>query len=328
MKKILITGIAGFLGQNLCRALLTKGYTVYGVDDLSIGCREWLPTNVEFNKLDVALERYYEKTMLLGMDGITFTKLEVDCIIHLASRKIPRYGGSDKVLIENTRALQNVIDHAIMTNAQLIYLSTSDVYGKQSDFTESSDSIIGNPTIARWSYAISKMWGEQLLYGKHSVTPNDFTFNIIRLFNTYGPYYAINDWRAGPMSVFISSALKKEPITIHDAGTQQRCFQYVDDAVDGIIRVMESNHSQEIFNIGNPDEAISINGLGRLIWDMINPDYPYQEKTVSPSPHKYEEVQSRIPNITKAQKQLGFYPKVSLCTGLRKTIDWQTGIAG
>jgi UDP-glucose 4-epimerase len=242
-KSVLITGIAGFIGQNLSRILLEKGWEIYGVDNLEIGCKEWLPKDIWFEQFDVCND-------LQSMYG-PFKDTKYDLIIHLASKKIPRYGGADKVLLENAGMTKSIISFATKTKTKLIYLSSSDVYGKQTGFKETSNFIIGNSDILRWSYAISKIWGEQLLYSTHS-SLKGFDFNIIRLFGTYGPYHALS-WTAGPQSVFISQALKKEPITLHGDGLQKRCFQYIDDAVDGILRVMESDYKREIFNIGNPD---------------------------------------------------------------------------
>ena len=163
------------------------------------------------------------------------------------------------------------------------------------------------------------MWGEQLIYS--SLKKN--CFNIIRLFGSYGPYHALS-WTAGPQSVFISQALEQKPITLHGSGEQKRCFQYVDDAIDGILRIMETNHyNHEIFNIGNPNEEISIKDLGEMIWYMINPEIKYQYKYVEPSISKYEEIDRRIPVISKANRLLGFEPRIGLKEGLKKTIDWQ-----
>jgi len=306
-KSVLITGIAGFLGQNLSRALLAKDYEVSGIDDLSIGCRAWLPNEVDFWQLDVSF----------GSWAYRFP--EYDYIIHLASAKIPRMGNAELGLLKNTEATYQVIEYIRRTGAKLIYLSSSEVYGKQTEFSETSDFILGNPNISRWSYAISKMWSEQYLYAS---IIDGLDFNIVRLFGTYGPYHALS-WTAGPQSVFISQALRKKPITLHGDGSQKRCFQYIDDAVDGILRIMESNYKYEIFNIGNPNEEISIKALGEQIWNMINPKEKYQHINILHSIDKYEEISSRIPEITKAQKLLRFKPKVSLKEGLAKTIEWQ-----
>jgi len=315
-KKVFITGIAGFLGQNLCRVLTEKGYEVSGVDNLSVGKHEWLPDHIQ------------KATYLGDVSDLTSRQFSrgVDYIIHLASKKIPRYGGSDKVLLENAKTTSAIVAIALKTKAKLIYLSSSDIYGKQSEFNEKSDSIIGNPDVSRWSYAISKMWSEQLLYGTYS-SFKDFNFNIIRLFGSYGPYHALS-WTAGPQGVFISQALKQEPLTIHGNGSQRRCFQYVDDAVDGIISVMESDCNREVFNIGNPYEDISINNLAILIWDLINPNLKFSYKYTPQSTGKYEEVAMRIPDITKAKQMLGFNPKIMLKEGLARTIEWQRKVMG
>lgn len=307
MKTVLLTGIAGFLGQNLCRALLKKGYEVSGIDDLSVGRADWLPSEREVN--------FYSGDISILKNQSCY---KFDYVIHLASRKIPRYGGATKALLKNTKASEIVTGLALRHGAKLIYLSSSDIYGKQSEFKETSNSIIGSPDVPRWSYAISKMWSEQLLYS----TPKGFDFNIVRLFGSYGPYHALS-WTAGPQSVFISQALKQEPITIHGDGTQKRCFQYVDDAVDGIISIMESDYSREVFNIGNPYESVTINRLASTIWSMVNPGKEYLYKYIPHSIEKYEEVLERVPDISKAKRLLNFNPKIMLAEGLEKTIEWQ-----
>ena len=302
--RVLISGIAGFLGQNLARAYLEKGNEVYGIDDLSVGRKEWLPDGVHFIKTSTC-EPY-----------LIFEK--VDLIIHLASKKIPRHGGASDVLNEGAFGLLNMVAAAYRSGARLVYLSTSDVYGKNTIWKEDADLTMGPPDVSRWSYAISKMWGEQLLYS----TPEDFDFRIVRLFGSYGPYHALS-WTAGPQSVFISQALKKEPMTIHGDGKQQRAFQYVDDAVDGIIRVAECDHRRQVFNIGNPNEPISIDDMSRMVWKMVNPGTMRPAVYVPHSTFKYEEIPGRVPDISKARTLLGFEPKIGLEEGLRRTIEWQ-----
>ena len=303
--RVLITGVAGLIGNNLARAYLNKGWEVFGVDDLSVGTGKWLPKGIEFYCFDVC-------------DKSQPVMIVCDLVIHLASRKIPRNGDSQKTLIENTIGIRNICQYASNAGAKLIYLSTSDVYGKNPDCREESHLSMGPPDVMRWSYAISKMWGEQLLYS----TPEDFNFNIVRLFNSFGPYYALS-WTAGPQSVFISQALKKEPMTIHGDGSQKRCYQYVDDAVDGIMRLAESDCMREVFNIGNPNESVSVDDMSRMIWKMINPGTLRPAKNIPHSAYKYEEIPERIPNISKARNMLGFEPKISFEEGLRRTIEWQ-----
>ena len=308
MKTVLITGVLGFVGQNLSRAFLEKEWEVYGMDNGLIGKPEWLHKDVEFISFDIC-------------KPFKQISMPIDLIIHLASRKIPRYGLAYDTLLNNTDGLLHTANFAKEINAKYIFLSTSDVYGKNKEFYETSDLIIGPPDVSRWSYAITKMWGEQLLYSM----PKEFRFNIVRLFNAYGPYYSLS-WMSGPMSVFISQALKKEPITIHGDGSQQRAFQYVSDAVDGIIRVAEYDYNREVFNIGNPNGFVSISLLAQKIWNLINPDEAMKVEYTECSPLKYEDVQTRRPSIEKAKRLLGFNPKVGIDEGLAKTIEWQRGV--
>ncbi len=309
---ILITGVAGFIGSNLSRALIKKGHTIYGIDDLSVGNKEYLLPGIVLHRVNLA------KDIDLHM-----AYNDLDLIIHLASRKIPREGNPDIVLEDNVLSMMNVVKLAKTFNARVIFTSTSDIYGKQPYLeryeTECSDSIIGCPDVSRWSYAVSKMWCEQYLYGQ-----KDLKFNIIRLFASYGPHNSMT-WRAGPIPVFINQALMKKAITIHGTGLQTRCFMYVDDAVDGIMRIIENEDiDRQIFNLANPKENVSINQLALMIWKMINPKINVFLETQEHIPGvKYEEVNRRMPCIKKAKETLGFMPKISLEDGLKETIKWQ-----
>ena len=126
------------------------------------------------------------------------------------------------------------------------------------------------------------------------------------------------------MAIFAEQAFKKEPITLHGDGYQKRCFAYIDDVVDGTISLIESDYDREVFNIGDPESETTIKNLGMAVWNEVNPDDMVEFKKV---PHtedmEYEDVQSRVPDIEKARKMLGFEPKVGLVEGLRKTIEWQ-----
>ena len=309
--KVLITGICGMIGSNLSRALIKKRYEVSGLDDLSCGKHKYLHKDVQ---------QFFQTGCHIHDQWGDFIGrwLKFDYVIHLASQKIPRYGRADKTLLNNTRSMENAIRYAMNVDAKLIFASSSDVYGMQDVFYEKRPSILGPPWISRWSYAISKMWCEQLLYSM----PENFDFRIVRLFGTYGPYNSMT-WTAGPQGVFINQALKKEFLTVHGDGQQKRCFQYVDDAVDGIIKVMESGYKREVFNIGNPHEEISIVNLAKTIWNMINPNDTALLRFTEHSSSSYQEVMARIPDIKIASMKLGFEPKINMAWGLRKTIEWQ-----
>ena len=305
MNRILITGIAGFIGSNLSRALLDKGYVVYGVDNLEVGKEQYLDTRVkDFWKIDLGREQPGSHYPI------------VDRIVHLASKKIPRDGSASAVLISAVESIRAVVQLALKRNASIIYASTSDVYGKQSKFFEDSDSIIGPPWVSRWSYAVSKMWCEQLLYSLSRY----LKFNIVRYFGSYGPYMSLT-WRAGPPSVFVQQALNGEPLTVHGTGEQTRCFSYVDDVVDGTISLMESDENHQIFNLGNPDHEISMNDFAAKVIRLTGSTsaikhVPYMKDNAS-----YEDVLARRPDISRAFERLGYKPKIGLNVGMVRTID-------
>jgi len=310
--RILITGVAGFIGCNLSRALLKKGYEIYGIDDLSVGKREYLPQGMKFIQGDICIDTFH------------FNK-SIDLIIHLASRKIPREGNPDRVLRENALGIMRVVDLARIYNARIIYMSSSEVYGISKTTSERYDYFtFGQPHIVRWVYGLSKLWGENYLFSSEGIE-----FKIIRLFATFGPWNC-RHWRGGPVPVFCEQALSGDPFTIHGSGTQSRCFQYVDDAVDGILKVMNWGFNRDVFNIGNPKESIAIYQLAEKIYYLIHgePREDFDDKLVKyikpiNNPNlNYVEIPHRVPNILKAKEQLDFDPKISLEEGLKLTIDW------
>jgi len=316
--KILITGAAGFIGSNLTKGLLEKGYSVIGLDNLSQGFLLNIDGFKEHPKFqfvegDVRDERLLKKT----------TK-GCDLIVHLAAFKIPRYSDALDTLLINAMGTRVVLDAAVKNKvAKVMIASTSDVYGKNPavPFSEDSDLVIGRPEIKRWSYAISKMFEEQLVFGYHE----RYGINAValRFFGGYGPNQHLT-WWGGPQSVFISAALDDEPISLHGDGLQSRSFTYISDHVAGIIACAEKKEADnQVFNLGNTYE-ITIKDLGNKIWSMIRPD---SEPKLVYIPYetfgKYEDVRRRIPNIDKARSLLGFDPQVGLDTGLKTTILWQ-----
>ena len=317
--KIFITGICGFIGANLSRALIDLGNTVDGADDLSTGLRENLPQGAHLYKIDIASD-YFVFSKANGYIGDDY-----DLIIHLAAKKIPRDGAVRETLISNVLGVKNVVDLALAKKSKLLFMSTSDIYGKQSSFSEFSDSVIGPPWVGRWSYAISKMWGEQLLYATEGLD-----FRIIRLFGAYGPFQSFS-WKAGAISVFIDQALRGEPYRIFDTGQQARCFEYIDDAVDGVLCLIDSwglDIEAETFNIGNPNESVAMVDLARKIHNIVNPGKPFLTHSASQTfdNKPFEEINKRIPDIDMARTFLGFEPKISLDEGLRRTINWQKAV--
>ncbi|HLO15850.1 MAG TPA: GDP-mannose 4,6-dehydratase [Anaerolineales bacterium] len=316
--RILITGAAGFIGSNLTKGLLERNHSVIGLDNLSQGFLlniEDLKDHPRFQ----FVEGDVRDSELLGniAEGC-------DLIIHLAAFKIPRYSDALDTLLINAMGTKVVLDAAVKNKvAKAMIASTSDVYGKNPavPFSEDSDLVIGRPEVKRWSYAISKMFEEQLVFGYHE--RYDIDAVALRFFGGYGPNQHLT-WWGGPQSVFISAALDNEPISIHGDGMQTRSFTYISDHVTGIIACAERKEaSNQVFNLGNTHE-IAIRDLGIKIWNMIRPN---SEPKLNYIPYetfgKYEDVPRRVPNIDKARSLLGFEPRVDLDAGLKTTIPWQ-----
>jgi len=321
--KIGITGAAGFIGSNLTDALIARGHSVVGLDNLSMGSLHNLEQhqgspNFEFHKTDVR-----------DREGMRAAFPQADCIIHLAAFKIPRYGKAIETLEINSEGGKNVLEIARDGNRRVILASTSDIYGKNPalPFSENSDSVIGPTTVPRWSYAVSKLFDEHMALAYHSSYGLPVT--ILRFFGSYGPRQHLS-WWAGPQSVFISAILKNEPVEIHGDGTQSRSFTYITDLVDGIVRATEYNREPTaVFNLGNTEE-VTILQLAQTIYELCATSWPIKLKMVPYASFgtKYEDVLRRIPDITRARTQLGFEPVVSLREGLIKTIDWQRAAMG
>jgi UDP-glucose 4-epimerase len=315
--RILVTGVAGFIGSNLAIGLLARGHTVVGVDNMSQGEKLNLAefeshSQFEFHPIDIR-ER----------DALTAVAKGCDVIVHLAAYKIPRYSDALETLQINGHGSENVFEAARAVSAKVVAASTSDVYGKNPSvpFSEESNLVVGNPDVKRWAYAISKMFEEQLLFAYKE----KFGLKVValRFFGGYGPHQNLS-WWGGPQSVFIDAALDDKEIEVHGDGLQTRSFTYISDHVDGIIRCVEMEAANGlVFNLGNTRE-ITIIDLARLIWRLVRGDV---EPKITMRPYssfgKYEDVMRRIPDITRARSLLGFEPKVDLEAGLEKTIDWQ-----
>ncbi|TET53007.1 MAG: NAD-dependent epimerase/dehydratase family protein [Actinobacteria bacterium] len=318
IKRALITGAAGFIGSNLADALLQRDYYVIGIDNLSIGSMDNVHNNLTKSNYD------FHKLDITNLNKFKEISKSIDIIVHLAALKIPKYGGAKETLITNTKGTKNVLEVARLNKAKVIITSSSDVYGKNSNLplNEESDLVLGRTNIKRWSYAASKIFDEHLTfayqeaYGLQAV--------ILRPFNSYGPR---NDstWRGGPQSLFIEAILKNKSIEIHGDGSQTRSFTYISDTIEGIIRAMEQDLAVgEVFNIGNNLTEISIKDLAYLIKRLSKTNGELKANFIA---HKklfgdYEEIERRVPNISKASEILGFKPKVGLEEGLTRTIDW------
>lgn len=315
--KILVTGVAGFIGSNLAQALLDRGYTVVGMDNLSQGSRHNL---VSFR--DHPAFTFREADI---RDETAVFEAAAGCekIVHLAAFKIPRYSDAYDTLTINAYGSENLLKAAVENNAKIIAASTSDVYGKnpQLPFAETHDSVIGPPTVKRWAYAVSKMFEEQLCFAYRDRYGIDVV--LLRFFGGYGPNQHLS-WWGGPQSVFINLALDNEPLPLHGDGQQTRTFTYIKDQVDGIIRSIERiEANNQVFNLGGTQE-VTIETLARLVWRLVRGDEPPKLNFIPyESFGKYEDVRRRVPDISLARELLGYDPQYDLETGLKETIAWQ-----
>lgn len=315
--KILITGVAGFIGSNLAQALLERGHEVAGLDNLSQG---FLMNMAQFQRHPRFT--FYEND-IRDEKAVEIAIRDCDVVVHLAAFKIPRYSDALDTLLINSQGTDTVLKVAACQKAKVVVASTSDVYGKnpQIPFCEDSNLVIGQPQVKRWSYAISKMFEEQLLFAYHDRFGIDGV--CLRFFGGYGPNQNLS-WWGGPQSVFIDAALDNKDIPVHGDGLQTRSFTYISDHVEGITAVIEKDEANnKVFNLGNTYE-ITIRGLAEEIWRLVHEEEPPKIEYIPYATFgKYEDVIRRVPDISLARTLLGFQPKVDLSTGLKRTILWQ-----
>ncbi len=320
--KIGITGVAGFIGSNLTDVLIAEGHRIVGVDSLAMGTLD----NLKQHECSPAFE--FHNVDVRNKSALREAFRSVDTIIHLAALKIPRYGNTLDTLDVNTMGTRHVLEIALEGKRRAHFASTSDIYGKNPTvpFSETSDSLLGPTAVARWSYAISKLFDEHLALAFNQAYQSPAT--ILRFFGSYGPRQHLS-WWGGPQSVFISAVLKDEPIEIHGDGKQTRSFTYVSDLVDGIRRAIHYDRTATaIFNLGSTHE-VTILELAMLIHELCATG---REPKISMTPYtkfgNYEDVMRRVPDISRARDLLDFEPKVGLEEGLTKTIAWQRAKLG
>jgi UDP-glucose 4-epimerase len=316
MKRVGVTGAAGFIGANLCERLLAEGVEVVGVDDLSYGSVGNLASmlddpNFKFEVLDCTRRRDLRE----AFDGC-------DAIAHLAAKKIPRFGGTLSTLEVNISGVHAAASVALSLDADLIVTSTSDVYGNaEPPFAEDGELVIGPSTTKRWAYAVSKLYDEH--FALALADERDLRVTILRLFNAYGPRNHLS-WWGGPVVTFVEALLDGRPMEIHGDGQQTRTFTYVDDTVDGFVRALRTPEARgEIINVGGT-ETVTVLQLAQRVQEQLGIPMPLRATFVpyESMPGKYQDVRWRVPDISKARELLGLEATVSLDEGLSRCIDW------
>ena len=305
MKQILVTGGAGFLGSHLCERLLKDGNNVICMDNYFTGRKQ--------NVVHLLDNPYFE----MVRHDVTFPYyVEVDEIYNLACPASPIHYQFDPVSTTKTSVIGaiNMLGLAKRTKARILQASTSEVYGDPVVHPQ-EESYWGNvnPIGLRSCYDEGKRCAETLCMDYHR--QNKVDIKIIRIFNTYGPRMRPDDGRV--VSNFIMQALKGEDITIYGDGMQTRSFQYVDDLIEGMVRMMASENFTGPVNLGNPGEFTMIE-LAEIILKMTN-----SKSKIIFTPLPSDDPKQRKPNITLAKEKLnGWEPKVRLEEGLIETIKY------
>ncbi len=302
--RILVTGGAGFLGSHLCERLLSDGHEVLCLDNFFTGRKK----NVAGMLKDPVFE-------LVRHDIVHPILLEVDRIFHLACPASPIHYQFNPVKTIKTNILGtlNMLGNAKRVKARILLASTSEVYGDPAVHPQKED-YWGhvNPIGIRSCYDEGKRVAETLMMDYHR--QNRVDIKIVRIFNTYGPRMLADDGRV--VSNFIVQALKGENITVYGKGSQTRSFCYVDDLVDGMVRMMNSEDFIGPVNVGNPEEY-TILDLAKKIIAMTE-----SKSKIVYKPLPSDDPTQRQPDITLAKKILGWKPKVSVDEGLIRTIDY------
>lgn len=315
-KSVLVTGVAGMIGSHLLDELLAKGYKVIGIDDLSYGKEENISHN--FSNSDF---RFY-KVDISDFDTLKILGKDVDTIVHLAAvKKIGEKDISMPTLKVNAKGTENIFEVAKMWGNKVVFASTSDVYGMSPDLplSENGDLLLGPSMIKRWSYAVSKLYGEQLAFAYY----HDYKVSvvIIRYFGGFSPRSSFA-WSGGHIPIFIRAILNDEEVIMHGDGSQTRSMGFVTDLVNGTVLAMENEKAiGEIINIGN-DEELSVLDSAKLIHKIANTGKKLKIKFVPMSEvfGKYKDIMRRIPDLSKAKNLLGYTPKVQLEEAIKNTI--------
>jgi UDP-glucose 4-epimerase len=315
--KYLITGGAGFIGSHLCESLILRGDQVVVLDNLSTGS-------------DINLGAISKKiNLVVGdiLDRELVDKLvaQSDYVVHLAAALgvLNIVNEPLQSLKTNLQGTEVVLEACNKYNKPVLIASTSEIYGKNEKvpLSEEDDRIIGHPLKSRWSYSEAKAVDESLAYFYY--LENHLPIRIVRFFNTVGPRQVGHYGMVVPR--FVSSALSDDPLQVYGSGEQVRCFCHVSDAVKALIQVIDSDKAVgEVFNIGN-NQQISIFELAKKVIQITGSKseitkIPYSEAY----PEGFEDMQRRVPDISKIKNILGWSPEIGLDQIIRDIANFHT----
>jgi UDP-glucose 4-epimerase len=316
-KSILITGVAGMLGSHLLDALMKDSEIdkIFGIDNLSVGKLENIHDHIGNPKFEFLEGEVLDENLLNSIP-------EIDTIVHLAAAK--KIGESNPG-VENLRingiGSENIFKLALKFNSKVILGSTSDCYGMSPDlpFNEEGDLLIGPSMIKRWSYAVGKLYAEQLAFAYYK----DYKLPIVvlRYFGGFSERASFT-WSGGHIPIFIDAVLKDEECPIHGDGSQTRSMTHVSNLVRGTLLAMKSPEAVgELINIGEARE-MSVLESAKLIHRLSGSQKELKLKFIPTESifGKYKDICRRVPNLSKAQKILGYKPEMSLEDGIIKVL--------
>jgi UDP-glucose 4-epimerase len=318
--KVLVTGGAGYIGSHLVDRLLADGHEVFVIDNLFTG----KIANVEHN---LGHERFhFVNDSILHIATMEELVRQVQLIYHLAAVVGVKHVIDNPLqgILTNVRGTEIVLELADRYWRKVVIASSSEVYGKleKAPLAEEDDSILGPTAVGRWSYALAKAIDEHLAFAYYD---KGLPVSIIRYFNSYGPRLDPRGY-GSVIAKFIGQALAGKPLTVFSDGQQTRCFTYIDDTIEGSILVATLKEGEgQSFNIGNNQET-TILELAEKVKELTGSASEILHLSYSDAYGSgFEETRRRVPDVSKAERLLGFRARVPLEEGLPRTLAWFKG---
>ena len=303
--KYLITGGAGFIGSHLTENLIKDGQEVFVLDNLSTG---------SYSNLASINERvHFVQGNILDSKLVHELISKCEYVVHFAAALgvLNIVNKPLESLLTNLKGTENVLEAANLHRKPVLLASTSEIYGKNNKvpLSEDDDRVIGHPLKSRWSYSEAKAVDESLAYFYY--LENNLPIRIVRFFNTVGPRQVGHYGMVVPR--FVTAALRGEPLQVYGSGEQIRCFCHVNDAVRALLLVMDSDKSVgEVFNVGN-NQQISIMELAKKVIELTGSSSSIEKIEYEKAyPEGFEDMQRRVPDISKIKQVLGWTPEINL----------------
>ena len=299
--KYLITGGAGFIGSYLSEYLTERGDSVTVVDNLSTG-KNILNNSVEFIEGSI-FDRNLMDALISKNDQVLHLAAAVG-VLNIINKPL-------ESLMTNIKGTEIILELCSKYNKPVLITSTSEVYGKNNTvpLNEESDRVLGSPLLSRWSYSEAKAIDESMAY--FYFQEKGLPIRLVRLFNTVGPRQVGNYGMVLPR--FVGAALKNEPLSVYGSGDQIRCFCHVADAVRGLLSVIDSDKAVgKVFNVGN-NQQISIMELAKKVIEITGSKSTIEKIAYEKAyPEGFEDMQRRVPDISKIKQVLGWSPEINL----------------